>query len=162
MEPLTSTNVQAALDALGLEIKMMFFETSTATSQQAADNIGCELGQIVKSLAFIIDGQPVLVLASGDQRVDTRKLAAKYEVGRKKVKAAKPEQCVEIYGYAPGGVPPLGHRKPGIPTYIDESLKRYELVYAAGGAHNAIFPIALDQLVRATDGEFMDVRQEDA
>ena len=160
MESLTSADVQAALDRHGLAIKMQFFDTSTATSQQASDNIGCQLGQIVKSLAFIIDGQPVLVLTSGDRRVDTRKLAAKYEVRRKKVKAAKPEQCIEIYGYAPGGVPPLGHRTPNIPTYMDESLKRYQTVYAAGGAHNAIFAIQLDQLVQATGGAFMDVKED--
>lgn len=160
MEPLTPSHVQAALDRFGWDIKMRFFEESTATSQQAADAISCELGQIVKSLAFLIDGQPVLVLASGDQRVDTRKLAAKHDVGRKKVKAAKPEQCIEIYGYAPGGVPPIGHRTPDLPAYIDDSLRRYETVYAAGGAHNAIFPIGLAQLVEATGGEFMDVKED--
>jgi Cys-tRNA(Pro) deacylase len=159
MEPLTPAHVQTALDQLGWDIQMQFFAESTATSQQAADAIGCELGQIVKSLAFLVDGQPVLVLASGDRRVDTRKLAARYDVGRKKVKVAKPEQCVEIYGYAPGGVPPLGHRTRGLPTYIDDSLQRYETVYAAGGAHNAIFPITLVRLIEATNGELMDVKE---
>lgn len=160
MEPLTSDHVQATLDRFGWQIKMQFFAESTATSQQAADAIGCELGQIVKSLAFLVSGQPILVLVSGDRRVDTRKLAAKYDVGRKKVKPAKPEQCVEIYGYAPGGVPPIGHRTPDLPTYIDDSLQRYATVYAAGGAHNAIFPIQLSQLVEATGGEFVDVKED--
>lgn len=160
MEPLTSADVQKALDSLNTGITIHFYEESTATSQMAADNIGCELGQIVKSLAFIIDGHPVLILASGDQFVDDRKLATMFEVGRKKVKSAKPEQCIEIYGYAPGGVPPLAHRTPDLPTYIDDSLKRYEQLYAAGGAHNAIFPIKLDQLVEITGGTFADVKKE--
>jgi prolyl-tRNA editing enzyme YbaK/EbsC (Cys-tRNA(Pro) deacylase) len=160
MQLLTPADVQAVIDQLGMETTITFFESSTATSQQAADNIGCELGQIVKSLAFMVDGQPVMVLASGDQRVDDRKLAAMYDVGRKKVKVATPEQCADIWGYAPGGVPPFGHRTPDVPIYIDDSLQRYELVYAAAGAHNAIFPIPLAQLAAATHGQFADVRQD--
>ena len=161
MQPLAPTDVQAALNQLNTGIAIRFFENTTATSQQAADNIGSELGQIVKSLAFIVDEKPILVLASGDQRVDDKKLAAMYNVGRKKVKTASPEQCVEIYGYAPGGVPPIAHRTPGLPVYIDDSLKRYEQLYAAGGAHNAIFPITLNQLQQITGGQFADVAKRD-
>ncbi len=152
MELLTPNNVQTALDALNLDIQIRFFETPTATSQQAADNIGCELGQIVKSICFLVDSQPVIVLTSGDQKVDDRKLAELYNVGRKKVKAATAEQLVEIWGYEPGSVPPFGHRQ-HVPTYIDSTLRRFDQLYAAGGAHNAIFPITLDQLVAATGGE---------
>jgi prolyl-tRNA editing enzyme YbaK/EbsC (Cys-tRNA(Pro) deacylase) len=136
VQPLSPADVQAAL---------------------AADNIGCALGQIVKSLAFVVDGQPILVLASGDQRVDDRKIADIYGVSRKKVKIATPEECVDIYGYAPGGVPPVGHRTAGLPTFIDDSLKRYDVVYAAGGAHNAIFPLTLTQLESVTSGKWADV-----
>ncbi len=149
--------MQAALDQLGTGIAIRFFDSPTATSQQAADNIGCELGQIVKSLAFLVDERPILVLASGDQRVDEKKLAALHEVGRKKVKTASAEQCLEIYGYAPGGVPPIALRTPGIPVHIDDSLRRYEQLYAAGGAHNAIFPITLGQLEQLTGGRFGDL-----
>lgn len=161
MQPLTAADVQTALDQLNTGISIRFFENTTATSQQAADNVGCELGQIVKSLAFIIDEQPIIVLASGDQRVDDKKLAALYNVGRKKVRTASPEQCIEIYGYAPGGVPPVAHRTPGLPVYIDDSLKRYEQLYAAGGAHNAIFPITLTLLGQITGGQFVDVAKRD-
>lgn len=152
MQPLAPTDVQAVLDRLNLGITIRFFDTPTATSQQAADNIGCELGQIVKSICFLVDGQPVIVLTSGDQKVDDRKLADMYNVGRKKVKAADAEQLVEIWGYEPGSVPPFGHRT-RIPTYIDSTLRRFDQLYAAGGAHNAIFPITLDQLVAATGGQ---------
>jgi prolyl-tRNA editing enzyme YbaK/EbsC (Cys-tRNA(Pro) deacylase) len=161
MQTLTPADVQAALDKLNTGITIRFFENTTATSQQAADNIGCELGQIVKSLAFIVDEKPIIVLASGDQRVDDKKLAALYNVGRKKVRTASAEQCVKIYGYAPGGVPPLAHRTPELPIYMDDSLKRYEQVYAAGGAHNAIFPITLVLLQQITGGQFADVVKRD-
>ena len=157
MQTFTPEDVQAALDAFDPTIRITFFDSSTATSEMAAQNIGCELGQIVKSLAFLIDGQPVAVLASGDRLIDDRKLAGLYGVGRKKVRTASAEQCIAIFGYAPGGVPPVGHRTPGLPIYLDESLGRYEQLYAAGGAHNAIFPLTLDQLTRLSGGQFADL-----
>ena len=149
------------MQSLDLSIDVTFFEEPTATSQQAADQIGCQLGQIVKSIAFLIDGEPILVLASGDGMVDDKKLAAMFGVGRKKVKIAKPDQLIDIYGYAPGCVPPFGHRTAGIPKYIDEALQRYTVVYAAGGAANAIFEIPLDTLVEKTNGSFANVRKDE-
>lgn len=160
MEALTPQDVQQALDAWNFGITIRFFDESTATSQLAADNIGCELGQIAKSLAFLIEGTPILVIASGDQRVDDKKLAALYKVGRKKVRPATPEECITIYGYAPGGVPPLAHRTSGMRVHLDESLQRFEQLYAAGGAHNAIFPVTLQQLEQISGGQFTDVKKE--
>ena len=160
MQALTSIDVQTALDKFDLGIQIQFFDTSTATSQEAADSIGCEVGQIAKSLAFIIDGQPILVVASGDQRVDPKKLAKIFGVANKRVKSAKREQCVEYYGYAPGGVPPVGLRNADIPVCIDDSLQRYVQLYAAAGAPNAIFPISLSQLVDITNGRVLDVKKD--
>lgn len=158
MQQLTPDDVQQALNDLNLDIKIHTFETSTATSQLAADAIGCELGQIVKSLCFIINKeQPIIILTSGDQVVDDKKVAALFEVGRKRVKMAKPDECIAIYGYPPGGVPPVGHRTPGLPVYVDASLRRYETLYAAGGTANTIFPIQLDTLVTVTGGSYADV-----
>lgn len=162
MESLTPADVQAALDGWIMGIQIRFFENSTATSQQAADNIGCELGQIAKSLCFVVDEKPLLVVASGDQRVDDKKLAAIFNVSRKRVKVASPEECLAIFGYTPGGVPPLAHRTKGITVLLDDSLKRYNQIYAAGGAHNAIFGIALDQLAQITSGQFADIKKEAA
>jgi prolyl-tRNA editing enzyme YbaK/EbsC (Cys-tRNA(Pro) deacylase) len=162
---LTPQDVQTTIQRLGLDIEIRLFETTTATSQQAADNIGCELGQIVKSLCFIVETetarQPILVLTSGDQRVDDRKIADLFGVGRKRVKIATSDECVEIYGYAPGSVPPFGHRTTNLPTYIDDSLQRYSQLYAAGGAHNAIFPITYADLIGATGGTVVDVVRRD-
>jgi prolyl-tRNA editing enzyme YbaK/EbsC (Cys-tRNA(Pro) deacylase) len=159
--PLTADDVQAALDHVLPGTTIRFFETTTATSQQAADNIGCELGQIVKSLCFFAERdageRAVLVLASGDQRVDDRKLAAHYGVGRKRIRIATPDECVSVWGYLPGGVPPLGHRTRDYDVFIDATLGRFTQLYAAGGAHNAIFPITLEALRQATGGILMDV-----
>jgi prolyl-tRNA editing enzyme YbaK/EbsC (Cys-tRNA(Pro) deacylase) len=157
MEPLTIRDVQDALAAHGFDIVIRLFEGTTATSQQAADKIGCSLGQIVKSIAFLVEGQPVLVVTSGDQRVDDRKIAAIYAVNRKKVSIATADEMISIYGYPPGSMPPLAHRTAGIHVYIDESLQRFDMLYAAGGAHNAIFPVTLDQLSKMSGGRLTDV-----
>lgn len=161
MREFTPEDVRAALSVVAPDIEIIEFENSTATSQLAADAIGCELGQIAKSLLFMVDDQPVVVIASGDRRIDDRKLATMYGVNRKKVKFANAEQCIAITGYAPGGVPPLGHRTPDLTIYLDDSLKRYEVVYPAAGASNAIFRITLDRFVQITGGTFADVRRED-
>ena len=158
MQAMGFTDVQAALEQLQFNIQIIKFDGSTATSQMAAQQVGCEPGQIVKSLGFMIDKTaPILVLASGDQTVDERRLAAMFGVGRKKARMMKAEQCVAILGYAPGGVPPIGHRQAELPVYLDETLKRYETVYAAGGTAQTIFPIALTALQQVTGATFADV-----
>src|SRR5215813_6268677 len=158
MQPLTPQDVQAALAPLGIAIR--FFEESTATSQMAADRIGCALGQIVKSLCFVVKDQAVLVLASGDQRIDDKKLAQLFSVGRRQVRTATPDECVAIFGYEPGGVPPVAHRTSGFPIYIDATLRRFDLLYAAGGAHNAIFPITFAQLAELAKGVVAELARE--
>ena len=158
MQAMGVQDVQLALEHLQLKIEIIVFDRPTATSQQAAENVGCVLGQIVKSLGFLIQkAKPILILASGDQSIDDRKLASLFQVGRKKVRMMSPEQCMSILGYWPGGVPPLGHRRANIPVILDESLRRYDIVFAAGGAENAIFPIKLASLQQVTRADFADI-----
>ena len=159
MEQRTPDDVQAALNALDLPIQVIIFAESTATAPEAAAAIGTELGTIVKSLCFMVDGEPVVMLVAGDRRVDTRKIAALYEVGRKKVKIANFEATIEATGYAPGGVPPVGHIQE-LPVLIDQSLTRYELVYGAAGSPNAIFPIAFETLIEVTGGQVADIAED--
>jgi prolyl-tRNA editing enzyme YbaK/EbsC (Cys-tRNA(Pro) deacylase) len=148
--------VQAALDALGLGIQVRRFEVPTATAAQAAAAIGCELGAIVKSLCFLVDGRPVLVLAAGDRRVDSKALRRIYQVSKKKVKIADAATVRAVTGFAVGGVPPLAHREP-LPILIDGSLDRFETVYAAAGSADSIFPILYRTLVEVTRGEVHDL-----
>lgn len=162
MEALTPDHVQTVLQALHLDITIHRFPHSTATSPLAAEAIGCEVGQIAKSLCFVVHDQPILVIASGDQRVDDRKLATLLGVTRKEVKFATPAQCVEYFGYAPGGVPPVGHRRRPQAVFLDTSLQRYTQIYPAGGASNAIFGITLAQLAQISGGTFADVRRDAA
>ncbi len=161
MQAMGRADVQAALDKLGLGITIIEFDSSTATSQQAADNIGCQLGQIVKSLGFVINkSQPLLVLASGDQQIDDRKLAQRFGVGRKKLRMMNARQCLELLGYAPGGIPPIAHRSSGFPILMDASLRRYDTIYAAGGAANAIFPMRTETLREIASADYVDLARD--
>lgn len=157
MQPLTTDHVRQVLNAFASDLSIQIFEESTATSEEAASVLGCEVGQIAKSICLLVDGAPLLVVASGDQRVDDKKVAALHGVGRKKVRMANPEACLTIFGYTPGAVPPIAHRTPKIPVLLDQSMQRYEQLFAAAGASNALFGISLGQLVTITGGTFADV-----
>jgi Cys-tRNA(Pro) deacylase len=148
--------VQDALDALGLDVRVQRYERPTGTAPEAAAAVGCALGAIVKSLCFLIDGQPVLVLVAGDRRVDSKALRRIYDVSKRKVKIADPQTVQAETGYAVGGVPPLGHPRP-LPTLVDRSLSRYETVYAAAGSANSLFPIPYRTLVEVTQGAVHDL-----
>jgi prolyl-tRNA editing enzyme YbaK/EbsC (Cys-tRNA(Pro) deacylase) len=148
--------VQAALDALDLDIRVQTFDAPTSTAEEAAAAIGCELGAIVKSLCFIVADDPVLVLAAGDRRVDSKALRRIFGVSKRQVAIADRETVLRVTGYEVGGVPPLGHPQP-LRTLIDRSLERFTTVYAAAGTSHAIFPIPYDTLITVTAGTVEDM-----
>jgi len=160
METLTPAHVQAALDTHGLGLSVIHYDDHTTTSEDAARVIGCRLGQIAKSMCLMVGGQPALVVAYGDRRIAEAKLARHFEIGRKKIRIATADQCVEIFGYAPGGVAPVGHRTPGIPVIVDESLGRWERIYAAAGTPHDNFELTFDQLCSITGGTVLDCTVE--
>jgi prolyl-tRNA editing enzyme YbaK/EbsC (Cys-tRNA(Pro) deacylase) len=151
--------VQAALNAVGLDIPVRQFDLSTSTAPEAAAAVGCALGAIVKSLCFIIDGEPVLVLASGDRQVDAKALRRIFGVSKRKVTIADPETVERVTGFAVGGVPPLGHPRP-LRTLIDRSLSRFEVVYAAAGSSNSIFAVPYKTLVEVIGGQVHELSKE--
>ena len=116
------------------------------TAQDAARAIGCDLGQIVKSLVFLADARPLLVLTSGANRVDTIRLAG--VVGAEQVRRATAEEARVATGFAVGGTPPFGHTK-RLQTLIDEDLLVYDEVWAAAGTPDSVFPIEPTELQRA-------------
>lgn len=148
--------VQAALRELGEEIKVLQLDASTRTAQQAAEAIGTELGSIVKSLVFLADGQPIIVLVAGDRRADPSRM--KTLLGARRVMIADADQVRQATGYAIGGVPPIGHKTP-LPIWIDRSLSRFETVYAAAGGPRSIFPIPYSRLVELTEGYVADLTE---
>ncbi len=146
--------VQAALEAAGLAIQVVELSDSARTAQLAAEAIGVQLGSIVKSLVFLADGEPVLVLVAGDRRADPAKLKALLQARR--VMIADAERVKQETGFSIGGVPPVGHLRP-LSTWIDRSLARFETVYAAAGHPHAVFPVAYETLVQLTNGHVADI-----
>lgn len=126
------------------------------TSRQAAEALGVAVGQIAKSLVFTVNGAPVMVIASGANRVDEARVG---RLAGGMLRRADPETVRQATGYAIGGVPPLGHHI-AMPIYIDRDLERYPLVYAAAGVPECVFPLTPAELIRATGGTVADVRPE--
>lgn len=140
---------RAATAHLGLDPVIERFPSDTRTAQQAADALGCQLGQIVKSLIFQADGEIVLVLTSGSNRVDEKRAAPLFGVS--KLGRANPDEVRAATGFAIGGVPPCGHPAP-LRAVIDEDLMQWDTIWAAAGAPDAVFALTPSELVRVTGG----------
>jgi Cys-tRNA(Pro) deacylase len=152
----SAQRVQSALNEHNLELRVVELPGSTRTSQEAADTIGCEVSQIAKSIIFRgkESETPILVIASGENRVSERKL--KSIVGEK-VEKPDAEFVLEETGYAIGGIPPVGHKN-DIVTYIDEDLMDHKVIWAAAGTPNAVFSLTPQELLEITNGEIIDVK----
>lgn len=155
MKPQAS-RVQEALGALGIGRKIIELPVSARTSLEAAAALGVDVAKIAKSLVFTVNGSPVLVIASGANRVDERKLGA---LAGGKIRKADPETVRQATGFSVGGVPPLGHATL-LPTFIDSDLLQHEVVYPAGGVPECVFPIAPGELLKATGGTVADLKAE--
>jgi prolyl-tRNA editing enzyme YbaK/EbsC (Cys-tRNA(Pro) deacylase) len=133
----TAEKLRQRLLERGLEIDVRTLDDSTRTADEAAAAVGCQVGQIVKSLVFVRDQEPVMVLCAGDRRVDAERLG---------LSAARADQAREATGYAIGGVPPLGHVR-RLETLIDVSLRRFETVWCAAGTPHAVFEVGVEDLI---------------
>jgi len=142
-------------NVLGPSFSVVEFDASTKTSAEAAAAIGCSVAQIAKSIVFKTaqGGKPVLVVASGTNRVDDKKISAMLG---EKVKSADAEFVKATTGFEIGGVSPVGHSTPPI-IVLDQDLKQFPTIWAAGGAGNAVFELTWDDLVRLTNGREADV-----
>ena len=143
------------LRQLGVESQVKEMPASTRSAAEAASALGCAVSQIVKSLIFrsVVGDEPILVLASGADRVDERRLA---EIVGQPVEQASAKFVRDRTGYAIGGVPPVGHIRKLV-TYLDDHLLRHPLVWAAAGGPQAVFSISPDDLVRVTSAEVVAV-----
>jgi prolyl-tRNA editing enzyme YbaK/EbsC (Cys-tRNA(Pro) deacylase) len=153
--PASAQRVQAALAALGVDTQVIQLEVAARTSQMAADAVGVTIGQIAKSLVFRAakSGRAVLVIAAGDRRVDEAKIAAQLN---ESIERATPEFVREHSGFAIGGVAPVAHPSDMV-TFVDASLRRFDIVWAAGGTPHCVFPIAPAELARVAGGTELDV-----
>ena len=154
----SAQKIQDALHKLGVNCHIIEFTESTRTAQEAADRVGCQLGQIVKSLIFKgkASNKGILVLTSGANRVDEKKLGA---YAGEAIGRADADFVRTVTGFAIGGVPPVGHAQP-LETYIDEDLMLYPSVWAAAGTPNAVFETSPSDLVKIAHGKVMSIKQE--
>lgn len=160
MGPLSSSaqKIQDLLFKLGSNFQVIEFTESTRTAQEAADRVGCQVGQIVKSMIFksLESDKGILVLTSGANRVDEKKIS---QYTAETIKRADPDFVRSMTGFAIGGVPPVGHTHP-LETYIDEDLMQYDSVWAAAGTPNAVFKLTSSNLVKITLGKVVRVKPE--
>ena len=137
-----------------LEIAIRRFPEGTRTADDAARAIGCSVAQIVKSLVFMADDQPVMALLSGADRLDPDRLAT--ATGAADVRRATGGEARAATGFAIGGVPPFGHDR-DLTVLVDRRLLAHEEVWAAAGLPDAVFPISPDDLVRVSGGRVEDL-----
>jgi prolyl-tRNA editing enzyme YbaK/EbsC (Cys-tRNA(Pro) deacylase) len=135
----TAAKLRDRLRARGLEIEVRMLSDSARTAPEAAAAVGCEVGQIVKSLVFRRDGTPVMVLCAGDRRVNA---------GRLGLASADAEMARTATGFAIGGIPPLGHDTE-LETLVDASLSRFATVWCAAGTPHAVFEVDTEALIGA-------------
>lgn len=151
----SAQKVQDALYAQGYTNQVVELSESTRTSAEAAAAVGCAVGQIAKSLIFV--GQqshrPILIIASGANRIDEKQVAA--QIGER-LQKADADFVRAATGFAIGGIPPLGHAQP-LDTYIDQDLVRYNEIWAAAGHPNAVFRLTPAELIRMTGGQVIQV-----
>jgi prolyl-tRNA editing enzyme YbaK/EbsC (Cys-tRNA(Pro) deacylase) len=135
----TAARLAGRLQERGPQVEVTTLSDSARTAALAAAALGVEVGQIVKSLVFVRDGQPVMVLCAGDRRVDVERLG---------LTPAPADRVREVTGFSIGGVPPLGHDV-ALPTMIDESLRRFEIIWAAAGTPHDVFAVTTAALIEA-------------
>ena len=145
--------VKSYIDKNKVDAEIIMFEAEQAkTSASAAEHLGCEVAQIAKSIVLKAEN-PILVILSGDMRVDLKKLS---EVIGQKAKLASPEYVSEEVGFIIGGVPPMGFDRP-VRILIDQSIERFSEVFSSGGSRDSILKIDVNELKNVVEGEIVEV-----
>jgi prolyl-tRNA editing enzyme YbaK/EbsC (Cys-tRNA(Pro) deacylase) len=156
--PLTRLDLQRFLEGNQITATILPMQEHTPTVPEAARVLGVEANQIIKSLVFIINDKPWLVINNGLARVDRGKVAAHLEVGKKQVKFATAEQALAITGYIVGSMPPFGHHQK-LPTLIDPAVLAWEIIFGGGGDIDAMMRLSSKELVRVTGAEIFPVSE---
>ena len=147
--------VKEYLQELPYDLKVIEFEESTHTSELAAEALGVEVGQIAKSVLFLIKDTPILVVTSGDAKIINKKI--KEATGLTgKVKLVPPGEVEGLTGFSPGGVCPFALKAPLV-LLLDKSMERFPVVYAAAGSPHSAVPVTMEQLQEITGGKVCDV-----
>lgn len=146
-------SVKTFLDTCGLADRVREFEVSSATVELAAVAVGCEPAHIAKTLSFDVNGDAVLIVTSGDRKIDNPKFKAQFQT---KAKMLSHDDALSRIGHAVGGVCPFAVND-GVAIYLDESLKRFDIVYPAAGSASSAVKLTPDELENACGGTWIDV-----
>ncbi|MEE8121965.1 MAG: YbaK/EbsC family protein [Anaerolineales bacterium] len=139
-----------------LRAELLVLPVETPTVEAAAEAVGTSAEKIVKSVLFMVDSRPVLAIASGSRRIDRRRIAKRFGVGRKRVRLADEKQVQTATGYPVGAVPPFGHPQPLL-TIIDPGVLEHDVVYAGGGASDHLIKVEAAEILRVTQGEVLEL-----
>jgi prolyl-tRNA editing enzyme YbaK/EbsC (Cys-tRNA(Pro) deacylase) len=156
----TSKELQSFIDQHNLQAEILFLTEDTPTVPDAARALGTTAEQIIKSLVFLVSDEPILVIANGTRKIDSRKLGAHFGVGRKRAKLAPAEMALDITGYIVGSMPPFGHESV-LPTYIDPKVMDLSLLYGGGGDVHAMMKLTSTHLLEVTQGELLDLVEDE-
>ena len=144
--------VREFLRKYNMQDKILEFDVSSATVELAAVAVGCEPARIAKTLSFMVDGHPILIVAAGDAKVDNARFKANFHT---KAKMLTPDEAVGLVGHAVGGVCPFAVNE-GVVTYLDESLRRFETVFPACGSSNSAIELTMVELEKLTGATWID------
>ena len=139
--------VKEYFSQFGIADRVKEFDVSSATVDLAAQAVGCEPSRIAKTLSFMVDGQPILIVTAGDARIDNPRYKAQF---RTKAKMLSPDQAETLVGHAVGGICPFGI-KDGVTVYLDDSLKRFSSVFPACGSSNSAIELTIPELEKYSD-----------
>jgi prolyl-tRNA editing enzyme YbaK/EbsC (Cys-tRNA(Pro) deacylase) len=156
MNPLNADDLQAFLQVNSIPAEILRLPVPTPTVETAAQAVGAQERQIVKSILFLVDAQPVLAIACGTAYIDRRAIADLYGVGKKRVKLASPEEVMRLSGYEVGAMPPFGHRQP-LRSLLDKRILELSEAFAGGGAENALMRISPQEMLRVSKAQVMDL-----
>jgi prolyl-tRNA editing enzyme YbaK/EbsC (Cys-tRNA(Pro) deacylase) len=153
-----SSDLAAFIAARALAAEIIHMDQHTPTVDVAAQVLGVPVEQVAKSILFMVNDAPLLVIANGLNRVDYKRLAEHLNLSRKKIRIASPDDVLNLAGFIVGSMPPFGHKTP-LPTLLDARLFDQAEVYAGGGDINAMLRVTPEEIARVTGGERVAVTQ---
>jgi prolyl-tRNA editing enzyme YbaK/EbsC (Cys-tRNA(Pro) deacylase) len=155
--PLTDKDLADLIDRRGIPARLIYPGVPTRTVPTAAAALGVEAFQIIKSLVFLVDGDPMLVVAAGEERLSIRRLADAFGTSKRHIRLAGADEALELTGFVVGAMPPFGHVQ-HLPTYLDRaSVRPGMVVYGGGGSVDAMLELSVETLLEVTGGRWLHV-----